>query len=550
MSSTANKKSKKNSIADVSAPNYGFRYQSELVGLAFLFLSLIGVRYHEPWRDELQAFLLGRESHSLSELLNNIRYEGHPPLWHLILFIQSHVIDSITITQFIHILIATLTVYVFNKYFTLDYKLKILASFSYFLFYEFNLIARCYGLGILIFFSCMALYTNVVYRKQDQHVKMHHFITLGLLLILLSLTSVIGLIMTISMLCLIVTDTYILYQTKTLSPARIRGLLIVTLCSMISISSSIYFIKSEPDNSYPVSYTKSLTMDGVRFAVSKVFTNYFPILPNKDHNYWNNHVFVNDEQTIGFYLGSILLLLMLFFFLSHSRVTLFFLSGTIALMAFCYFTNMRPYRYSGHLFIFLISSFSLVEFFKKEKTIINFQIPAFVNALAQIVFTASLVCNLYASCIAYYKDIKYPFSNFPEAGEYVINSKLYNYAIMGSSDFIVSPLTYFTHKPIHLPESKRDQRFMIWDGSRRNAIDFNDIISELNLEVTKHDTVVLILSTPLTYIGPDKKTYAFQEDDINGTQIHMKFINNINSINIVNDENYYFYFANKKNNIK
>jgi hypothetical protein len=91
---------------------------------------------------------------------------------------------------------------------------------------------------------------------------------------------------------------------------------------------------------------------------------------------------------------------------------------------------------------------------------------------------------------------------------------------------------------------------MIWDGSRRNAIDFNDIISELNLEVTKHDTVVLILSTPLTYIGPDNKTYAFQEDDINGTQIHMKFINNINSINIVNDENYYFYFANKKNNIK
>jgi len=39
---------------------------------------LIGVYNHEPWRDEFQAYLIARSSHSLGELFQNIKYEGHP----------------------------------------------------------------------------------------------------------------------------------------------------------------------------------------------------------------------------------------------------------------------------------------------------------------------------------------------------------------------------------------------------------------------------------------------------------------------------------------
>lgn len=40
---------------------------------------------HEPWLDEWQALLIAVESPDLEAMLETIRYEGHPPLWHLIL---------------------------------------------------------------------------------------------------------------------------------------------------------------------------------------------------------------------------------------------------------------------------------------------------------------------------------------------------------------------------------------------------------------------------------------------------------------------------------
>ena len=36
---------------------------------------------HVPWRDELQAWLLVRDSHGLAGLFANPHYEGHPSLW-------------------------------------------------------------------------------------------------------------------------------------------------------------------------------------------------------------------------------------------------------------------------------------------------------------------------------------------------------------------------------------------------------------------------------------------------------------------------------------
>ena len=59
----------------------------------FFFAILLGVTIfrHEMWSDELQAFLIARDSHSLADLLNNLHYEGHPALWHLLLLIPSHI---------------------------------------------------------------------------------------------------------------------------------------------------------------------------------------------------------------------------------------------------------------------------------------------------------------------------------------------------------------------------------------------------------------------------------------------------------------------------
>src|SRR4029079_19519456 len=55
------------------------------ISSAFVVAGAISIAFHEPWRDEVQAWLLARGSTGLVTLVRNSRYEGAPVLWHLLL---------------------------------------------------------------------------------------------------------------------------------------------------------------------------------------------------------------------------------------------------------------------------------------------------------------------------------------------------------------------------------------------------------------------------------------------------------------------------------
>jgi len=52
---------------------------------ALLSLQMVLVFTHRPWLDEWQALQIALQSPSLADLLANLKYEGHPPLWYLLL---------------------------------------------------------------------------------------------------------------------------------------------------------------------------------------------------------------------------------------------------------------------------------------------------------------------------------------------------------------------------------------------------------------------------------------------------------------------------------
>ena len=66
-----------------------------LIALA-LVTQLALIWNHAPWADELQAVLLARDTNTLSAWYTNFRYEGHPPLWHLLLKLLLTVFDELT----------------------------------------------------------------------------------------------------------------------------------------------------------------------------------------------------------------------------------------------------------------------------------------------------------------------------------------------------------------------------------------------------------------------------------------------------------------------
>src|SRR5579884_429860 len=68
---------------------------------------------HPIWRDEAQAFLIARDSTSPLDVLHNLRFEGHPPLWHWLLWLLTRVTTSPEAMQYVHLALAAASVYIF-----------------------------------------------------------------------------------------------------------------------------------------------------------------------------------------------------------------------------------------------------------------------------------------------------------------------------------------------------------------------------------------------------------------------------------------------------
>ena len=140
------------------------------------------------WRDEIQAWLLARDSTSIFNLFANLKYEGHPGLWHLCLMPLSRITHSPVVMQMFHLLITGVAVYLFVRYAPFNWFQKLLFCFGYFVLYEYAIVARNYALGLLLITVFCVLFKERYKR----------FIWVGCVLFLLAHTSVHALIIAIA----------------------------------------------------------------------------------------------------------------------------------------------------------------------------------------------------------------------------------------------------------------------------------------------------------------------------------------------------------------
>ncbi len=133
----------------VSNPDRPFR--ANLYGLGF-FCCLLGwnIWFHGAWADETQAWGLVRSSTSLVDLYHRLECEGHPMLWHLLLYPFTRMSGEPGVMQGVNgaLTCATLTLLWLRSPFKLHEKLLLSSGFP--LVFEYGVVARCYGLGFLL----------------------------------------------------------------------------------------------------------------------------------------------------------------------------------------------------------------------------------------------------------------------------------------------------------------------------------------------------------------------------------------------------------------
>lgn len=113
------------------------------VFITFVLISVIMGKYHEPWSDEAQSYLIARDN-SIIGIFQATRYEGAPVLWYLILKI---VILTGFNYQYIWAIPMAFTILgVFLLLFKTDLPIivKVLFPFTYYLLYQYNVVNRAY----------------------------------------------------------------------------------------------------------------------------------------------------------------------------------------------------------------------------------------------------------------------------------------------------------------------------------------------------------------------------------------------------------------------
>ena len=323
------------------------------LGLAFLFLGVgaFTAIHHEMWRDEIQAWLIARDSSSIFDLFAHLKYEGHPGLWHLCLMPLTRITHSPVIMQIFHLLIAGGTVYLFVLYAPFNRLQKFLFCFGYFVLYEYTILARNYALGLLLIVVLCILFKERYKR----------FILVGCVLFLLAHTSVHALILTIAIGVALCCE-YVCHCCR-LNPftregettEEKRAVWIGFILIGIGITTSVLQLMPPSDTGFAVEWKFAYESAHLSDVIKLISRAFLPI-PEFSLNFWNKHQLETYPlfQSIQIPFCCLLILCSILFLLKRPTALLIYLTAIFGLLVFFYIKYYGSMRHHGFLFITLL----------------------------------------------------------------------------------------------------------------------------------------------------------------------------------------------------
>lgn len=499
----------------------------------FLTLSLVGIIHHEMWRDELQAWMIARDSSSLIELFTNLRYEGHPGLWHLCLYFITRFTRNPQAMQFFHLLIATIVIYIFIQLSPFTRWQKLLFAFGYFPFYEYSIISRNYSLGILLLFTFCNLFP----------IRQQSYLPLAIIIALMMNTNVYMLMIAVSLILALVVD-WIMYQQRTDKFNHNKWDILFSIFILI-ITTVIVVTQLLPpaDSDFKGENEQILTPSNpvehnIRRFTSKVLVtiwkSYIP-LPQFSEYFWNTNIIDNSSVIIkagAIIISIIFILLAVLLFIRKPVALCLYVTGTVSILLFSQLKFIGAIRHFGHMFILFLACVWISNCYENDLSFVSnrFKKLAFLISRYRNKFLLTLLfVHAVAGLYAFSMDLINPFSMSQKVANFIEIQRLNNLQIVGSKDFIVSPVVAFLDRKIYYPESGKVGSFIVW--SQRREIEHPEVMQAVNqLLATKIEPILLVLDEPL---------------NLHSENIIVTNLANF-SQGIVYDEEYYLYIVRRK----
>ncbi|QWR78262.1 hypothetical protein [Candidatus Magnetomonas plexicatena] len=496
------------------------------IGVYFV-ITLINLLNHVMWRDELGPWAIAHDSSSLSELFYNYRYEGHPRLWVLIVYLLTKLNNNMAAMQMVHLCFATATAFVLLKFSPFKKWQRIFLIFGYFTFYEYAVISRNYSMGVLLFFIIAYMMRPAEGRR--------NYILLSVVLFIMCQTNAYAAVVAIAF-ALTLCFEFIMYKQK-----GTNTWLIFVLSAFIFISGlifSIYQMVPPPDSQYlkkPEFLTGDPLNDFMRILaqISIIYNVYFPIPMFRDA-FWGGNIigYISENVYVLFFsrvvVGTIFLFITFFMVIRRPVAAFFFIAGNAALMAFSDVVYGSLIRHRGHLFMVFICSMWLSYYYKP----VSFK-SDFLNRFCQFFeekrsawLNFFIAIHLFTAITAITISAIYPFTDAKDTADFIKANKLDLLPIAADLDYQTTSVAVYLGKSLFYPITERYGMYVI-SNNKRLYIDKDGVLKEIEkfMKFNKRN-VLLVLNYQLS-------TQQIEQNNI----VHIRTFAN----GIVGDERYCLY---------
>jgi hypothetical protein len=418
--------------------------------IVYIIISAFGLHYHELGLEEGQHFLFGRDSTSLPDLYQNMRYEGHPRLWGCLLYLITHYVTTSYVgLQVFHLLITATTVFIFLRYAPFNLLIKLLVVFGYYLLFEYDLLSRSYSLGILfLFITCQLLRDTGKYLP-----------VIGCMLILLCNTDLFYAFAAVGIFLYLVIEYA--DKNKLFTPS----FCLLTILFLLGIASAViqaqipradYVIQTIP--------TEWLSPKHLSVGLYALIRGWLPI-PLAGGHFWNTY-WLNKDNMGGAlpYVLFLLLLLLPGVLLKDERKSLvFYYSSLFLLLSLLIVTMMGAYRYFGMVYIYFLAACWMRE--NRSTDILSLKnardmppVRFFFRTSFYLLLTIQLLVGLYAL----QQDFSRPFSQSKNAVAYINKHQLSNQEIVVDGYITGPALSAYLGKKVFYLDTGQEGSFCYW----------------------------------------------------------------------------------------
>ena len=446
-----------------------------------LITGIVTIIFHENWRDEAQAWLIARDLDFFG-ILNQMGYEGHPPLWHIILMPFAKLGLPYITANIINLCIMWVTAYIIIKKAPFKTSTIALILFSVAFLYFYPTIARSYCL-IPLAISLIAIYYPI---RNENKIKY----TLSILFLAYTHMLMLGLV---GILYLFFFLEQIFYTKK--DSKDIKKIIIAFIIAAGGLGCLALILFGTIDKNSEVTVSILLSLRAHSFAdVLKIAGMYMTWIIRTILGI-ETAIFGEIGHTSGFVITSAFAGCFLLYYIfkknpKHAITLIMSCLWQVVIYIFIY-KDISGQKANTMFLIFLLIAW-LLAVDKENKN--SEKLESIKKKASTIcIFALVLSCIFSVTCIQ--REIKHYYSDAKQIAQFIESNIEKDAIITGNNGPTMSSIIAYNNNFKFWSASAKDYfTYMIWDKEHNDKLSIKELVKRAKEEFTNKENVYLIES--------------------------------------------------------